>query len=148
MPRHFMQTAGNSGVANLLVQAILDDLAARALKTIDAVIETLPGGFPGAVADSVRRGVSERLRLLDAGTKAEDTPPKAASLLIDRQNLVCQAQLARFVANTVSKAIVPPRPSPFFQPFLAPACLASVKLLLSRCGPFGVLYGPSLFQRP
>ena len=72
MPRHFMQTAGNSGVANLLVQAILDDLAARALKTIDAVIETLPGGFPGAVADSVRRGVFQRLRLLDAGTAAED----------------------------------------------------------------------------
>jgi len=55
MPRHFMQTAGNSGVANLLVQAILDDLAARALKTIDAVIETLPGGFPGAVADSASK---------------------------------------------------------------------------------------------
>ena len=73
MPRHFMQTAGNSGVANSLVQAILDDLAARALKTIDAVIETLPAGFPGAVADSVRRGVSQRLRLLDAGTTAEDT---------------------------------------------------------------------------
>jgi serine/threonine-protein kinase HipA len=72
MPRHFMQTAGDSGVANSLVQAILDDLAARALKTIDAVIETLPAGFPGAVADSVRRGVSQRLRLLDAGTTAED----------------------------------------------------------------------------
>jgi serine/threonine-protein kinase HipA len=72
MPRHFMQTAGNSGVANSLVQAILDDLAARALKTIDALIETLPIGFPGAVADSVRRGVSQRLRLLDAGTAAED----------------------------------------------------------------------------
>ena len=70
MPRHFMQTAGNSGVANSLVQAIL---AARALKTIDTVIETLPAGFPGAVADSVRRGVSQRLRLLDAGTTAEDT---------------------------------------------------------------------------
>ena len=72
MPRHFMQTAGDAGVANSLVQAILDDLAARALKTIDAVIETLPAGFPGAVADSVRRGVSQRLRLLDAGTAAED----------------------------------------------------------------------------
>jgi serine/threonine-protein kinase HipA len=74
MPRHFMQTAGNSGVANSLVQAILDDLATHALKTIDAVIETLPAGFPGAVADSVRRGVSQRLRLLDASTTAEDTP--------------------------------------------------------------------------
>ena len=72
MPRHFIQTAGNSGVANSLVQAILDDLAARALKTIDAVIETLPAGFPGAVVDSVKRGVSQRLRLLDAGTAAED----------------------------------------------------------------------------
>ena len=74
MPRHFMQTAGNSGVTNSLVQAILDDLGARALKTIDAVIETLPVGFPGAVADSVRRGVSQRLRLFDASTTAEDTP--------------------------------------------------------------------------
>ena len=72
VPRHFMQTAGDSGVADSLVQAILDDLAARALKTIDAVIETLPAGFPGAVADSVRRGVSQRLRLLDARTSAED----------------------------------------------------------------------------
>jgi hypothetical protein len=67
-----MQTAGNSGVANSVVQAILDDLGARALKTIDAVIETLPAGFPGAIADSVRRGVSQRLRLLDAETAAED----------------------------------------------------------------------------
>ena len=59
VPRHFMQTAGNSGVANLLVQAILDDLAARALQTIDAVIETLPPGFPGAVAEFRQtRGVS------------------------------------------------------------------------------------------
>jgi serine/threonine-protein kinase HipA len=73
MPRHFMQTAGDSGVANSLVQAILDDLGARSLKMIDAVIETLPAGFPGAVADSVRRGVSQRLRLLDASTPAEDT---------------------------------------------------------------------------
>jgi serine/threonine-protein kinase HipA len=72
MPRHFMQTAGDAGVANSLVQAILDDLAANTLKTIDAVIETLPAGFPGAVADSVRRGVSQRLRLLDAGTTAEN----------------------------------------------------------------------------
>jgi serine/threonine-protein kinase HipA len=72
VPRHFMQTARDSGVADSLVQAILDDLAARALKTIDAVIETLPAGFPGAVADSVRRGVSQRLRLLNAGTAAED----------------------------------------------------------------------------
>jgi serine/threonine-protein kinase HipA len=69
--RHFMQT-GNSGFANSLVQAILDDLAAHALKTIKAVIKTLPAGFPEAVADSVRRGVSQRLRLLDAGTTAED----------------------------------------------------------------------------
>jgi serine/threonine-protein kinase HipA len=73
MPRHFMQTAGDAGVANSLVQAILDDLAARALKTIDAVIETLPAGFPGPVTDSVRRGVSQRLRRLDAGTAAEDS---------------------------------------------------------------------------
>jgi serine/threonine-protein kinase HipA len=73
MPRHFMQTAGDSGIANSLVQAILDDLGARSLKMIDAVIETLPAGFPGVVADSVRRGVSQRLRLLDASTPAEDT---------------------------------------------------------------------------
>jgi serine/threonine-protein kinase HipA len=72
VPRHFMQTAGDSGVADSLIQAILDDLAARALKTIDAVIETLPAGFPGAVVDSVRRGVSQRLRLLDARTSVED----------------------------------------------------------------------------
>ncbi len=66
VPRHFMQTAELSGVAKSVVQAILDDLAARALKTIDSVIEALPGGFPGALADSVRHGVSERLRLIDA----------------------------------------------------------------------------------
>jgi hypothetical protein len=47
VPRHFMQTAGDSGVADSLIQAILDDLAARALKTVDAVIETLLLGFRG-----------------------------------------------------------------------------------------------------
>jgi serine/threonine-protein kinase HipA len=72
MPRHFMQTLGDAGVANSLVQAIFGDLAANALKTIDTVIETLPAGFPGAVADSVRRGVSQRLRLLDAAAPTED----------------------------------------------------------------------------
>ena len=56
----------------------------------------------------------------------------------DRSNLGLSGQPERFVANADPKAIVPNRPVPFFQPFLAPVCLASVKLLLSRCGPCGV----------
>jgi hypothetical protein len=35
--------------------------------------------------------------------------------------LVSQASL-RFIANAVPKTIVPHRPVPFFQPFLAPVC--------------------------
>jgi serine/threonine-protein kinase HipA len=54
VPRHFLQTAEISGITNSLVQAIFDDLSARALKTIDGVLSTLPPGFPEALADSVR----------------------------------------------------------------------------------------------
>jgi hypothetical protein len=104
-------------------------------------------GFRGRSRTSARRRVSQRLRLLDADT-AGYRSSIATSLLIHRPNLGPLGQPERFIANAVPKAIVPHRPVPFFQPFLATVCLASVKLLLSRCGPCGVLCGPSLFPTP
>lgn len=66
MPRHFIQTADDAAIAKSLVQTIFDDLTARASKMIDTVIDALPANYPASVADSVKHGVSERLRLFDA----------------------------------------------------------------------------------
>ena len=146
----FYANRRDASVANSLVQAILDDLAASALKTIDAVIETLPAGFPGAAADSVKRGVSQRLRLLDAGTVAEDIAPSiAASLLIAiDQILVCQANPSassqtRF--QKLSSLIVLFR---FFSRFCHRSVWQARSSSSHVAAPSAVLRGPLPFQRP
>jgi serine/threonine-protein kinase HipA len=45
MPRHFLQTAGSSGVSAALVQGILDGLEDGADRAIDAALNDLPAGF-------------------------------------------------------------------------------------------------------
>jgi serine/threonine-protein kinase HipA len=66
LPRHFLQTAALAGVGASLVRAIFADLAATAVAQTDAVIASLPRGFPDPLVTSVRAAVRERARLLAA----------------------------------------------------------------------------------
>jgi serine/threonine-protein kinase HipA len=66
MPRHFLQTAELAGVGIPLMRTIFEDLAANAEKRTDAVINTLPGGFPVQLITSVRSAIKHRAGLLAA----------------------------------------------------------------------------------
>lgn len=73
MPRHFLQTAELSGVGSPLMRSIFEDLAANTEKQIDAVINTLPSGFPNQLITSVRAAIKCR-----AGLLADASPDNAA----------------------------------------------------------------------
>jgi serine/threonine-protein kinase HipA len=64
VPRHFVQTAGQSGIPAAVVGQICADLAQRAGPAIDETLATLPDGFPAALAEPVTGGLMSRLRLL------------------------------------------------------------------------------------
>jgi serine/threonine-protein kinase HipA len=68
MPRHFLQTAANSGVPNALVQGILDEIANDTDRAIDAAVDGLPPVFPERIVSSVIEGVRRRLRLFARAT--------------------------------------------------------------------------------
>jgi serine/threonine-protein kinase HipA len=73
MPRHFLQTAALASVGASLMRGIFEDLAASAEKQTDAVIASLPRGFPEQLVASVRNAVRDRARLLaDAPRDTED----------------------------------------------------------------------------
>jgi serine/threonine-protein kinase HipA len=73
VPRHFQQTAAIAGVGAPLMRAIVEDLAEMALKQTDAVIATLPRGFPEQLVTSVRTAVQARADVLaDSLGKAAD----------------------------------------------------------------------------
>lgn len=65
MPRHFLQTAELAGVGSPLMRTIFEDLAANAEKQTDAVVNTLPRGFPEQLITSVRAAIEHRAGLLD-----------------------------------------------------------------------------------
>jgi serine/threonine-protein kinase HipA len=73
MPRHFLQTAELAGVGSKLMRSIFEDLAANTEKQIDAVINTLPRGFPNQLITSVRAAIKYR-----AGLRADASPDNAA----------------------------------------------------------------------
>jgi serine/threonine-protein kinase HipA len=64
MPRHFLQAAELAGVGTPLMRTIFEDLAANVEKQTDAVIATLPRGFPDQLIKSVRAAVNGRSALL------------------------------------------------------------------------------------
>jgi serine/threonine-protein kinase HipA len=64
MPRHFLQAAELAGVGTPLMRTIFEDLAANVEKQTDAVIATLPRGFPDQLIKSVRAAVKGRSALL------------------------------------------------------------------------------------
>ena len=73
MPRHFLQTAELAGVGSPLMRSIFEDLAANTEKQTDAVINTLPSGFPNQLITSVRAAIKYR-----AGLRADASPDNAA----------------------------------------------------------------------
>lgn len=62
-PRHFMQTATSAGVPAALVQDIFDELVNTVPAAIDKVLSGLPADFPEPLAESITKGVRQRLRM-------------------------------------------------------------------------------------
>jgi serine/threonine-protein kinase HipA len=65
LPRHFVQTAENSGVGTGLVRSIFKDLAENAEQTIASAINELPDGFPEIMTNSIRAGIMHRISLIE-----------------------------------------------------------------------------------
>ena len=61
VPRHFLQTAARSGIADALVYGIFDELAAQVPLALDSVLNALPAGFPARLTASIADGVRRRL---------------------------------------------------------------------------------------
>ena len=64
MPRHFVQSAENSGVPSTVIEQICADLAESAEAAIDECFAILPDDFPAELAESIAGGMRKRLRLL------------------------------------------------------------------------------------
>jgi len=68
LPRHFMQTAAIAGVGASLMRALFEELADSAVRQMDAVIASLPRGFPDQVVTSVQGALKRKAQLFaDAG---------------------------------------------------------------------------------
>ena len=64
-PRHFVQTAARGGLPALAIDEICGELVEAAEPAIEAVLQSLPRGFPAELADSVVNGIRARLRLME-----------------------------------------------------------------------------------
>ena len=64
MPRHFVQSAENSGLPPAVIEQICADLATSAETAIDETLDALPDDFPAELAESIAGGMRKRLRLL------------------------------------------------------------------------------------
>ena len=71
MPRHFMQTAALSGVGAPAMQAIFEDIAAKAEGQAQTVVESLPKGFPDQLVTSTMAALTHRTRLIVDSLSAE-----------------------------------------------------------------------------
>jgi len=63
--RHFVQTAERAGLPGSLAKEALAEIAQAANATIAAVEEHLPRGFPEYIHNSVKAGLTARLRLIE-----------------------------------------------------------------------------------
>ncbi len=64
IPRHFIQSAENSGVPATVIEQICADLATSADAAIDQCLAALPDDFPAELAESIADGMRKRLRLI------------------------------------------------------------------------------------
>lgn len=58
--RHFVETMNLCGLPEADAAGLVDELAARAPAALDAVLGSLPAGFPAGLADAIARGVRAR----------------------------------------------------------------------------------------
>lgn len=70
LPRHFEQTAAAARMPRTVVRDLFEDLADRAPKALEAVLESLPIEFPQSVAEPIAAGIHRRLSLLPSAASA------------------------------------------------------------------------------
>lgn len=66
LPRHFVQTAEQSGVGRRVIADIIREVIDSTPNALEQTLATLPKGFPDHVAASIAGGVRKRLRALAA----------------------------------------------------------------------------------
>lgn len=66
MPRHFVQTAVNSGTPAAVVENIFEELLKAQEAVVSKVTKELPAGFPQELVDSIVRGLRARLQLMES----------------------------------------------------------------------------------
>lgn len=65
VPRHFAQTAARNGVPASVLQSIVAELLETAESAVSSVLDTLPGGFPEQMTESIVNGLHARLGILE-----------------------------------------------------------------------------------
>ncbi|MDO8875350.1 MAG: type II toxin-antitoxin system HipA family toxin [Pseudolabrys sp.] len=65
LARHFLQTASKAGMPDKLARSTIEDVATNAAQALDKMPGVLPPDFPGAIHESVSKGVTARLRSLE-----------------------------------------------------------------------------------
>jgi serine/threonine-protein kinase HipA len=65
MPRHFVQTAVNSGTPAAVIESIFEELLKAEEAVVSKVTKELPAGFPQEIAGSIIGGLRARLRLVE-----------------------------------------------------------------------------------
>lgn len=61
VPRHFIETAEESGMPARTVQALMEELLVQTPDAIDIVLKNLPPNFPEEIASSISEGMKHRL---------------------------------------------------------------------------------------
>ena len=64
-PRHFQQTAAACGISSATVQEVFEEIAQAAPKALKDTLAKMPDGFPDKIAESIAKGVTTRLKLLE-----------------------------------------------------------------------------------
>jgi serine/threonine-protein kinase HipA len=64
--RHFLETGRTAGMSNIVVRAVIDDVAGRAEDALQQVANTVPPGFPESIHASVSKALAARLTALTA----------------------------------------------------------------------------------
>lgn len=64
-PRHFIQTAGRSGVPETVMNELFDEVLGSADRAVEQVLAELPRSFPTPLTDSIIGGLRSRLQVLE-----------------------------------------------------------------------------------
>ena len=67
MPRHFIQTAAACGVAEEMIEGIIENLARAVPDALRRTIDQLPADFPDELTESIAGGIERRMAQLSDG---------------------------------------------------------------------------------